>query len=106
MHEGTQQLHIHIGNVSCQSAKGRNLCGLLVSVKQELYCSKNSYCFGSKRWEESVNFVKSMLTISRVQREDCYFIKSSHFQVSKDFIIVQQRNGWLGALWDKSQTPD
>lgn len=50
MHEGTKQLHIHVGNVSCQSAKGRNLCGVLVSVKQELYCSKNyySHSFGSK----------------------------------------------------------
>lgn len=40
-----------------------------------------------------------MLTISRAQRVGLYcFMKSSHFQVSKDFIIVQQRNGWVGAL--------
>lgn len=66
----------------------------------------NSHCFGSKRWEESRNFVKIMLTISRAQRVGlCCFTKSSHFQVSKDFIIIQRRNSWVGALWDKSQTP-
>lgn len=30
------------------------------------------------------------------------FIKSTQFQVSKDFIMVQRRNGWAGTLQGKN----
>lgn len=57
----------------------------------------NSHCHKSKRWEESRNWVKSAFTISRARRMVLpHFMMSSHFQISKDFITVQRRNGWPG----------